>query len=261
MKTEHSEPQHSIPQRFLRIAPLARGFRATTGVAFVVAVYGVLMGAIAAGNGMTLAELMLMSAIVFAGASQLAAVGLWLHPLPVLEILLATFVINLRYFLLCAALNPLFQGYSLARRLFGIHFVADENWAVTMEAHRRGKADPHYLFGAGLVLFILWQAGGALGVLFGNRLPPPQVMGLDFAVPAVFLALLLGFWRNVRLDALVWSVSAGASVAAWAWLPGKWYILVGALCGSLAAALDSRLDEGLEGYDTQGLEGGQHVEP
>ncbi|ROR35200.1 AzlC family ABC transporter permease [Inmirania thermothiophila] len=219
-------------------ASLARGARESAALAAVVAAYGVVLGAIAAGRGLALGELLGMGAAVFAGAAQFVAVGLWERPLPVAEMVLAVAAVNLRYLLMSAALAPLFEGRPLWARLAGVHLVADENWAVTMAAMRRGGADPGFLLGGGLAVLGGWLAGCAAGHALGAVLPRPERLGLDFAVTAVFLCLLRGLWRDARRDAAPWLVAALASATAAAVLPGRWYVLAGALAGALVAAVD-----------------------
>ncbi len=85
-----------ISSRPFAFNSIVQGFRANILVALVVAAYGVVMGAIAAGKGITISELSLMSTLVLAGAAQLAVVDMWQAPVPILSIVLTTLVINLR---------------------------------------------------------------------------------------------------------------------------------------------------------------------
>lgn len=64
----------------------------------------------------------------------------------------------------------------------------------------------------------------------------PSQWGLDFVFTAMFLALLVGLWKG-KADLLPWIVAALAAVAAAHWLPGKWYILLGGVAGSLAGVV------------------------
>lgn len=206
---------------------IVNGFRATIFVSLAVAAYGIVMGAIAASKGITLAELSLMSTLVLAGAAQLAIVDMWQPSVPILSIVLTTLVINLRYLLIGASLGPVFRGCSFIEKLLGMHLVADENWAITMQAYQRGYGTPGFLLGGGLSILAFWLAGGTIGFLFGNRLPPLESLGLDFAITAVFLSLLLSFWRGPQYETLPWAVTIIVSIASWHWLPGKWYIILG----------------------------------
>lgn len=226
------------------LAGFVSGVRDAFVVALAVGAYGTVLGAIAASKGIGLAELALMSMAVLAGSSQFVAVDLWATPVPVAEIVAATLVVNLRYMLICASLHPLFMGMPLARKAACVHFVTDENWALTMAALRRGGGGVAHLVGGGAAIFFFWTMGGAVGLLFGDALPPPETIGLDFAVTAVFVCLLRGFWGGARSDLLPWAVAAGSAVAASLLLPGKWYILIGALAGTAVAVLAPGEEDG-----------------
>lgn len=226
---------------------IVAGFKATTPVALVVGAYGVALGLVAAttADSVSLAELLLMDVLVLAGSSQIVAVGLWDHPVPIVSIVVATLVVNLRYILIGATLHPVFEGRPLWVKLTGIHLVADENWAITIAEHRKYPQVPGYLLGGGLAILVFWVAGCAIGFLVGGSLPPPEDLGLDFAFTAAFIGLALGFWRG-RGDLWPW-VAAGASAAlSHAVIGGTWYILVGGLCGSVVAALTLADGEGAE---------------
>ena len=117
-----------------------------------------------------------------------------------------------------------------------MHLVADENWAVTMAAHRRGEAGPLFLFGGGVCVCSFWCMGTLLGHRLGAVIQNPEAYALDFAFVAVFTALAVSMWRG-RQDALPWLVATVCAVAAEKLLPGKWYIVIGGLAGALVPAL------------------------
>lgn len=215
---------------------IVAGFRATTPVAIGVGVYGVALGLVAATDpeGISLAELLIMDVLVLAGSAQIVAVGLWEQPVPIVSVVVATVVVNLRYLLLCATLQPVFQGRPLWMKLVGIHLVADENWAITMAEHRKTPQVPGFLLGGGLSVLFFWVGGCAAGFLVGGRLPPPEQLGMDFAFTAAFIALALGFWRG-RTDIAPWVVAGMTAVVTQALFGGTWHIVVGGLCGALVA--------------------------
>lgn len=113
--------------------------------------------------------------------------------------------------------------------------MGDENWALTMREFTAGRKNGAFLLGSGLVLFTAWVGATATGYVMGMMVQNPAQLGLDFAFPAVFVALLVGMWRG-RADLWPWAVAAGVAVLTARWLPGKWYILLGSLAGSIAGA-------------------------
>lgn len=203
--------------------------------------YGVVFGILARQAGLDVWETVFMSGAVFAGASQFVALDLWLHPLPMATIIITTLVVNLRHVLMGAALCPHIRGQSAWARYGAVFFMADENWALTMAAQKQpgpkgGAYTLAYLMGSGACLFCCWVSSGLAGRLFGGLVRDPAAWGLDFAFTAAFIALLVMFWTGKR-DLIPWLAAAGLAVAGAHFLPGKWYILIGGLGGSLAGPL------------------------
>jgi 4-azaleucine resistance transporter AzlC len=215
---------------------LSRGAVANLPVAASVAAYGSVLGMLAAQKGLAWTELLAMNLSIFAGSAQFVMVEMWAPPLPVVEMTLAVLIINLRYLLIGASLEPLFRGTSLARKAGIMHLVADENWAVTMAAYRQGSGSTAFLLGGGLCLIGVWTLGTLLGHQLGALVAHPERFALDFAFIAVFTALTVSMWRGKR-DLLPWVTAAVLAIVAERWLPGKWYIIVGGLGGALMAAV------------------------
>jgi 4-azaleucine resistance transporter AzlC len=222
---------------------LRAGFIANLVVAASVASYGSVLGLLAAKKGIGLLELLVMNLSVFAGSAQFVMVDMWLPPLPIVEITLAVMVINMRYLLIGASLNPLFVGKSLRHRALFMHLVADENWAMTMARFHKEKITTYFLLGGGLCVQLAWCSGTMAGHRLGAVIADPEQFGLDFAFVAVFTALVFSFWRG-RRDLLPWVVTALLAVAGAELLDGKWYILIGGVGGALVTALLPEKEEG-----------------
>jgi 4-azaleucine resistance transporter AzlC len=214
---------------------IRQGVLANLPVAASVGVYGSVLGVLAAQKGISWLQLLAMNLSIFAGSAQFVMVDMWVPPLPLLEIILAVMVINLRYLLIGASLQPLFRGKSLGHKALLMHFVADENWAVTMAAHRRGGTTTGFLFGGGLCLVTVWCCGTLLGHRVGAVISHPEVFALDFAFVAVFTSLTVSLWRGKK-DILPWLVAICLSIGAQQLLPGKWYIVIGGVGGALVGA-------------------------
>jgi len=209
-----------------------KGVAANLPVAASVAAYGSVLGVMAAQKEISWAVLMLMNLSIFAGSAQFVMVDMWVAPLPILEIILAATVINLRYLLIGASLNPVFKGSKILHKSVIMHFVADENWAVTMASHRKGLATPGFLLGGGICLGVVWSCGTLAGHRLGAVIRNPELLALDFAFLAVFTALAISLWRGKK-DILPWLTAAAAAIGAEQLLPGKWYIAVGGISGAL----------------------------
>ena len=137
-----------------------------------------------------------MSAVVYAGASQFTAVGLWQWPVPGLPIVITTFVVNLRHLMMSASMQP-WLGIPARRSTFGLFFfLTDESWALSVSEFTRNGGSRRFFIGAALTLFVTWQLATVTGHLAGNVVQDPVALGLDFAFVAVFTVLLVGLWRG-----------------------------------------------------------------
>ena len=237
-ETPTADPEPTTQDRTMEFSGsgVRAGAVAGVPVALGVAGYGLVFGVVAARAGLSVAEAALMSATVLAGAAQLVAVELWGSPLPVVAILTTTAVINLRYVLLGAALHPWLRSLSPLATYTSVFFVADENWALSIDAFRNGRRDAAFLLGSGIVLWGLWVAATVVGAITGDLVGDPARFGFDFIVTALFLTLAVGFWEG-RRSLAPWSGAAVVGIAANAVLPGEWYILCGALAGAAVAVV------------------------
>jgi 4-azaleucine resistance transporter AzlC len=214
-----------------------RGARKGLPVLAALVPFAMVAGIASQGAGLSLAEATLMSAFVYAGASQLVALAIWSHPPPLLAVTIAAFVVNLRLALMGPVLSPWLDRMR-GWRLWGSLFVmTDQSWAMSVTDMNAGRRDAGFLFGTGFSMWLMWVIGTAAGYLLGAQLRPPPGHPLFFAALAVFVALLAGMWRS-RQDLLPWLVAASASTAVAYLLPGTfWYIVVGALAGSITGGV------------------------
>lgn len=232
---------------------IRRGMRATVPMSVSVATYGIVFGMLARQVGVTLPENILMNVFVFAGAAQTAALDGWSYPLPVFSIVMTVLLINLRLLLIGASVRPWIGQLPPGRAYPLLHILADEGWAIAMNARRHGERDIGFFVGANLLVALAWLPAVIAGHLAGGQLGDPAAVGLDFAFTAVFAAMLFGGYRG-RFDLVPWTVAAvSALLGSWL-LPGTWYVLLGGIAGFAAgawrgspAALDVSPDDGRGG--------------
>lgn len=198
--------------------------------------FGLVFGLLAVQKGISVAEAMVMSATVFAGASQLVAAELWAAPLPVLTIVAATLAVNARHLLMGMTLTPWLRPLPRPLSCFSLFFMVDENWGLSMARLRKGEGDAAYLLGGGLLLYPVWIGSTGLGAAFGGLVLDPRAFAMDFLPLALFLSLMLIFWRGPA-TLLPWGVAAAVATITWHLLPAGWHVLLGALAGSLAGGL------------------------
>ncbi len=219
------------------LAGLMRGARKALPLAVSVFFVGLVFGALARQAKIVGVEATMMSALVFAGASQFVALSLWMiSPFPAMTIIVTTFIVNMRHLLMGASLRPWFSRLPRLAAYCTLFFMVDESWALTMGELNAGGRDGAFLLGSGLLLYVAWVASSIAGQLAGTSIRNPAQWGLDFAFTAVFIALLAGMWRG-KSQCLPWAAAVGTSLAAYHWLPSEWYIVLGGLAGSLTGAV------------------------
>jgi predicted branched-subunit amino acid permease len=206
-----------------------------------VVVFAAAFGTVAAQKGLTIWEAMAMSGLVFAGASQLVALELWTEDWTAWAILAITGVtaaVNLRFLLMSASLRPwLSELPSPARRYGVLATLTDANWLIAMTYRAEGGRDLGVFLGAGLSLMVVWTVATAPGWLLGALIADPSRYGLDLVLPIFFALMIVPLWKEGR-DALAWTVTGIVAVGAYLLLGGYWFIVLGALAGSVAAAFD-----------------------
>lgn len=212
------------------------GIIASWPIGVAVFTYGLVFGILSRQAGLNLFDAISMGALVFACASQLVVIGLWSDNLPVVSIILTCFAVNLRHLLMGAAIEPWFKNLSKAKIYFTLFFLNDESWALTLGRFAKGYNNCAFLLGSGLVIYVAFLSSTFLGQSATSSITNPETWGLDFAFTAVFLCIMMSLRRG-KSDVIPWVVSAATSVLAAKFLPGKWYILIGAITGSGVYAL------------------------
>lgn len=221
-----------------------RGMR--TGIPILVASspFAILFGAMAVENGLTVVEATLMSAAIFAGASQM--VGLELFGLSVAPwlIVFSIFAVNFRHVLYSAALGRNVPHWSPVTKAVAFFFLVDPVFAESERRVENGRpVTLGWYMGVGGPMYLSWILMSWAGAEFGSRvMPDAHAIGLDFLLPIYFLGLVMGFRARPRWLPVV-LISAVASVLAFFFIGSPWHVTVGALMGVLLAAFLPLRDE------------------
>jgi 4-azaleucine resistance transporter AzlC len=209
------------------------GLRAGVPYAAAGFLVSVSFGVLARGAGFTAVAAIVMSAIVFAGSAQFAAVAIIASGGGVGAAVAAAALMNSRFLPMGIALAPSLPGGPLKRAAQG-QTVVDASWAMANQGD--GTFDRWFLFGATAVQYVTWSAGTAVGALAGNALGDPDRLGLDAVFPAFFLALLIAELRDRRTR----GVALAGAIIALALVPFA-PAGVPVLAASIAAILGARL--------------------
>jgi 4-azaleucine resistance transporter AzlC len=215
-------------------AGLREGIAASLALVPSVFVYGSVFGGLAVQRGLHVVEVSAMSILVLAGAAQFVAVPMIAGGASPLEVIVTTYVVNMRHYLMAATLAPVFRGFRPTRLALVAHLVNDESFAITMT--RPGRPSPWVYLGSAAAIYGAFLGGVGAGTLLGGLVREPERWGLDFAFPAVFLALVATQLHRAA-DWLVAVGSAGLAVALALAMPGNWHIVIAALVASAAGAL------------------------
>jgi 4-azaleucine resistance transporter AzlC len=169
-------------------ASLRAGIAAGTPFAIAAGLLAVSFGVLAEpvlGAGPAVA----MSAIVFAGSAQFAALAVLAAGGDPAAAVIAGILLNARYIPMGIALAPSLRGGPLRRALIGQGMI-DASWAMAMRGS--GRFDPAFMVGATILSYPFWVGGTLAGVLLGESIGDPGALGLDALFPAFFLGLLMG---------------------------------------------------------------------
>ncbi|GAB6934557.1 MAG: AzlC family ABC transporter permease [Calditerricola sp.] len=225
-----------------------RGVR--TGVPIAVGYLPISMafGVLARSAGLPEVAAVAMSVLVYAGASQFVAVNLLALGVAWSEIVMTTFLLNLRHLLMTAALSRRIEpGVPKPLRALVAYGVTDETFAVA-SLEPDATLRPAFLLGLGTIAFTAWNIGTALGLVAGAALPEALQASLGIALYAMFLGLVIPPMRTSRSVAAV-AATAALTHAALATLtavplsPG-WRIVLATVVG---AAVGTVLMEDREG--------------
>lgn len=169
--------------------------------------FGLVAGVAAVEAGLDPLQAVGLSVVVFAGAAQLAMIDLLSENAPLAVVVATGAVINLRMVMYSASIAPHFRDFRERVRPLCSYLLTDPAYALSLVAFEEEDVDrlPFYL-GLGLSVWTVWQVSTVAGVLLGRGLPPSW--GFSFAVPLVFLSLLLPA-ADDRPKALA-AVAAGA---------------------------------------------------
>ncbi|MCG8353174.1 MAG: AzlC family ABC transporter permease [Chloroflexales bacterium] len=207
------------------------GFMATLPLWPGAVSFGILYAVTALAAGLSPAQTLAMSLLVFAGAAQFAAIGLFAGGVEPVSVLITTVIINVRYLLLSASLAPYLRHAPAWLKALIAFQMSDESYALAIQRFLEGAGSRAYNVGANLGLYVIWQVSSLAGILLGAAIPDPSAYGLDLIFPLAFIGLLMPLLRN-RTNLLVALLAGVLAVAGALLLPGSWYILIAGLGAS-----------------------------
>jgi 4-azaleucine resistance transporter AzlC len=217
MKPANENARHPLPAGAAAAWPIALGY-VPIGMAF---------GVLARKAGLSPLDIALMSLLVFAGSAQFIAVSMIAAGAGLSSIVATTFVVNLRHLLMSAALSVHFRSASRLGLSVLAYGVTDESFAVNLPRLREGGWDLKSAIATNQTANSVWIASTVAGG-FGGDLIPAGAFGIDYALVAMFLCLLV-FQLRERIHLTTAVLAGGASVALSLALPGNLHVMLAAI--------------------------------
>lgn len=204
--------------------------------------FGLMVGALAAQKGLDGWQILMMSALVYAGAAQFMALDMWTAPVAIWAIIGATGLINLRHIMMGAALRNHIYHLPIYIKWPYIYLMSDEAWATGIKKAAKNKLTVSYVMGMLLPFYLAWIFASLIGVAFGNLINDPAKYGFDFVFTTVFISMTMGFWQENR-HSMALVVAATSAVLSYHYIGGVLHIFIGGLLGTITAAIMAKSEE------------------
>lgn len=211
--------------------------RDCTPVALGVVPFGITCGIMGLTAKMSGLETISMSVFVFAGASQFIGITMLGSGITGWAIIiLTTLLVNLRHLIMGTSLAPYMLKLPFSLQALLAFFLTDEAYALTISRIHKARYSMLYQLTVSTMLYLVWVLATVAGVVLGSYISDPLTWGLDFAMPATFLVLLIPLLTD-RISLTVFGMAAMVSVFGALYLPGKWYIIIACLTASIIGGL------------------------
>ncbi|SHE41249.1 AzlC family ABC transporter permease [Vibrio gazogenes] len=182
-----------------------RGSLAMMPLSVAVLPWGLLAGSFAVESGLTVMESQALSAILFAGSAQLVATGMLKAGAGLFSLLLTVFFITSRHFLYSVSMRSKISPMPLHWRVLLGFLLTDELFAL-LNHQDDARFNRWYAFGAGFSFYLIWNIATLVGIIAGHAIPNLNSLGLDFAIAATFIAIVV---PNMKTLPVKISVLAG----------------------------------------------------
>ena len=202
--------------------------------------FGLIFGILAIDVGFSPIATMGMSLIIFGGASQIVLLQLFSGGASSLVIISSVGAVNSRHLLYGAVVSEHVSDLKLIWKIIISYFLIDQAFARSNDYFKENNDKNKYfhLIGGGVTCWVIWQTTTFLGIILGAAIP--EKLGLSFAVPLTFLALLINDFRKL-INVFVIVTSGLVATLGYNIIPYKAYVIVAALIGLLVAIIFIRI--------------------
>jgi len=233
-------------------ARFRQGMRAAVPIWIAFVPSSIALGMAAQAHGLTLQEILLMSAVVYSGPAQFAVLAPLAENQPAFQVLVTGFLMNLRFLTMSMALAPFFRGVKRLPLALASHVVSASSFIVPylqFEKEREsnatevqtlgGHGNLAFFVGVGATSFLVWVIGTGIGYGLALGFPPGFEEALKFILPGYFAGLLAVEMRK-RAVALVCLASLLAAVPGALISPGWGWLISAVLVATLGWGLEAR---------------------
>ena len=202
--------------------------------------FGLIFGVLSIDIGFTPLETMGMSIIIFGGASQIILLQLFSGGASSLVIISSVGAVNSRHLLYGAVVSEHLSELKLIWKILISYFLVDQAFARSNEYFKKNNDKNKYfhIVGGGITCWVIWQTTTFLGIVVGSFIP--EKLGLSFAVPLTFLALLVNDFRKF-INVIVIIISGLVATLGYNYIPFKAYIIIAALAGLISAIILTKM--------------------
>ncbi len=202
--------------------------------------FGLIFGILAIDIGFSPLATMGMSLIIFGGASQIVLLQLFSGGASSLVIISSVGAVNSRHLLYGAVVSEHVSDLKIIWKILISYFLIDQAFARSNDYFKKSEEKNKYfhLIGGGATCWIIWQSTTFLGIILGAAIP--EKLGLSFAVPLTFIAILVNDFRKI-INVIVIIVSGLVATLGFNYIPYKAYVIVAAFAGLLTAMILTKI--------------------
>ena len=217
---------------------IKKSFVSALPIAFGYIPLGIVCGVLLQKAGLNVVEIFLMSLLVFAGSSQFVAASMIAGGSTGIQIVVATFMINLRHMLYSSSLSLNFKEKKISKLMLISHYITDESYAVNIKSYKEEGWNENLTLFVGVFANIFWIVGTCMGGLVGEYIAIPVDIA-SFVLTSMFIVLLI-FQISTRIDIIMCLVSLAISLIVLNFYQGGFSIVLIALtCASIGYIIET----------------------
>ncbi|ERM16327.1 AzlC family ABC transporter permease [Brevibacillus sp. 7WMA2] len=197
---------------------------------------GIAAGVIQKAAGLSIAEIALISLILYAGSAQFIAAGMMATGSSLTAIIITILFVNLRHILLSAALAPYFRHLSPLRNMLVGSLLTDETFGVAIsETAKKNQISEKWMHGLNITAYLNWFVANLAGAFLAQWISNPEKFGLEFALPAMFIGILILTMlgrSKIKLDIVVAIIAVVIAVGSTFLLSSSMGVIVATIIAS-----------------------------